>query len=139
MTASIFTAEGKHHPFPGVPLTAAERIVFGHWPGIANGGGFPSGLDESRVAHAEVNHGRWTVRCPWCSGCQNASEEDHRFFCTECSNGAAGGKWIAVVWPADREEIELALGQRPHPDNRNWLPGETIADLWLENAAHGVV
>lgn len=138
MVAAIFTAEDKHHPFPGLPgLTAPERIVLKHWP-AATRLGFPSSTETSVHALAEVNHGRWIVRCPWCATAQNASADDHRFFCTECSNGAAGGQWITVEWPEDREEIEAALGCRPLPANRNWVPGESVAELWRDNADHEV-
>lgn len=139
MTAAIYTAEDKHHPIPNLPgLTAAERIVVGHWPPIDRAG-MPTGLDKSVQVYADVRQGRWLVQCPWCSSAHYASSEDHRFFCTECSSGAVGGAWVPVVWPVDREEIEAALSRRPLPENRNWLVNETAADLWRENAENGVI
>jgi len=139
MTAAIFTAEDKHHPIPGLPgLTAAERIVATHWPAFHRSG-LPSTTNHSVQAYAEVNHGRWTIRCPWCVTCHNASAEDHRFFCTHCSNGAGGGQWVSVIWPEERDEIETLLGNRPLPEQRNWVPTETVEDLRRENIEHGVV
>lgn len=55
------------------------------------------------------------------------------------------GQWMVpahnqpavVVFPPDRWIIEAVLADRP-PENRNWLPGETIQDLVYENLDHGV-
>jgi hypothetical protein len=38
----------------------------------------------------------------------------------------------------ERQAIEAALRVRPDPTTRNWLPGETVADLLRENAEHDV-
>jgi len=43
-----------------------------------------------------------------------------------------------VEFPEDRATIEAILLLRPNPANRNWLPGETLADLVLENVVHGI-
>lgn len=138
MTAAIFTAEDKHHPFPGLPsLTAPERIVLKNWPPVIRAG-FPQGTHDSVTARAEVNHGRWIVRCPWCETAQNASTEDHRMFCPRCSNGAGGGQWVAVIWPERWQDIEILLGDRPLPEQRNWLSTETLDDLRRENTEHGI-
>lgn len=77
---------------------------------------------------AELNHGRWIVRCPKCPNAELASE---RFRCSEC--GAAG----RVVWPEDRTEIERLTLVRPTV-NRNWSPGESVALLAAENLEHEV-
>jgi hypothetical protein len=44
-----------------------------------------------------------------------------------------------IVWPPDPIAIEAVLLMRPDPASRNWEPGETVADLVMENAAHGIV
>jgi len=87
-----------------------------------------------------VNHGRWIVRCPFCTSAQFASREDKRFFCVECLNEQAGRRWVRVVWPkvADMATIEGALESRADQRTRNWEPGESPADLKRENAARGV-
>lgn len=85
-----------------------------------------------------LNHGRWVVECPDCHGAQLACWTDRRFLCNECGNIAVTGLWRAIAWPADREAIEAVLALRPEV-NQNWLPGETVAALKAESAAHGLV
>lgn len=85
-----------------------------------------------------LNHGRWIAECPDCHGAQLACWTDHRFMCNECGNVTVGGLWRATVWPADRAGIEAVCSQRPEI-NQNWLPGETVAALKAESAAHGLV
>lgn len=49
--------------------------------------------------------------------------------------------WVgAARWPTPvvRRGVEQILGDRPDPSTRNWLPHETLADLTLENAMHGI-
>jgi hypothetical protein len=84
-----------------------------------------------------VNHGRWVVDCPVCLSAQLASFTEQRFLCAECGNVSVGGKWLSIVWPPDAVAIENALVIRP-TENRNWLPGETVADLRRENTGHGI-
>ena len=132
----LLAAEDKHRQDPQLPpMTPPERIVAEHWPPYRHSG-LPDGVDEDHTAYAFVNRGRWLVSCPWCPSAQNASRQDHRFFCVECSHRANGGRWIRVVWPANTADIELLLGQRIDPRNRNWTPGETLAGLIAENMEH---
>lgn len=84
---------------------------------------------------AYANHGRWVVECPDCRGAQLASPSDPRFMCNCCGNVAAGGAWRPVIWPKNRDAIEEQLAARP-PENRNWSPGESLAQLRRENEAH---
>lgn len=98
----------------------------------------PLDIPRSRVlpdgeAYAEVNHGRWIVRCPACPGAQMAFEHDQRFFCADCGAGP-----MRVVWPDDRAAIEAALHARSSRMNMNWTRDETVQDLHDENRAHGV-
>lgn len=85
-----------------------------------------------------VERGAWIVDCP-CGGAQFASRTDHRVYCPDCLNEWAGGAWVATAWPAEVDEIERLLLARSMTVNRNWVPGETTADLQAENDAHGVV
>lgn len=106
-------------------------------------------FDDLEVV-AEVNHGRWIVRCPFCSGAQLASDDDRRFFCVDCLHAGtdAEGKWIAVRWPSpsSRQAVEEALLRRPDEETRNFQPyrgdgrdrAETVADLRRENRAAGL-
>lgn len=86
----------------------------------------------------EVNDSRWLVKCPACNGAQVAHKTDRRFFCIDCLNETAGGLWVTVDWPDDPDAIEAALDARPVAHTRGWVPGETVADLLAENAAHQV-
>lgn len=94
---------------------------------------------SSQAVRALVNGGRWIVRCSSCSGAQFASRSDRRFFCSSCLNHANNNRWIGVEWPDDAsiQRIERALMLRPNPANRNWEPGESVADLDRENGLHG--
>lgn len=98
----------------------------------------PSGKHASaETLLAYVNHGRWVVDCP-CGSAQLASRSDRRFFCTDCRNTFAHGKWVGVVWPADEADIEGLLLQRPDVKTRNWYPTEDAMTLVAENVAHGL-
>lgn len=88
--------------------------------------------DEYAI-QAYVNHGRWLAECPDCHGAQVTSPDDRRFMCHCCGNEEVGGRWRAVVWPAKARAIEQLLELRPKPENQNWRPGETVADLIHEN------
>lgn len=91
---------------------------------------------QSPAVLVRVNHGRWLADCPWCSGAQVASLTDRRFLCADCFNGPVQGRLLATVWPGDDERaaIEDELLLRPE-SNRNWAPGETVADLVAEREA----
>lgn len=99
--------------------------------------------DDATPLMAQVNHGVWVAL----DGC-GAREGVYGggvvwldrpvVWCPLCSNRAYGRKWRPVVLPADREAIEAALLPRPDITTRNWLPGESVADLLAENAEHGI-
>lgn len=103
------------------------RLVKNHLPSIKDWQ--PKGLSVS----ASVNHGRWIGDCP-VAGCNNAefAGAGFPFVCTECGYGPA-----TVVFPANRQAIEALLLERPL-STRNWTPGETLADLALENRERGI-
>jgi hypothetical protein len=42
-------------------------------------------------------------------------------------------------WPANLGDLEAVLLARPVMATRNWLPGETVADLVGENVDNGLV
>ena len=92
------------------------------------------------ILAAVVNHGRWVVACPSCSSAQLADPDDPRFFCDRCANADHGGGWARVQFPkpAELAAIEAVLAARPSDEYRNWSPPETVADLVVENEAHGV-
>lgn len=99
----------------------------------------PEGMADTVVAYAYVNHGRWVVDCPFCLSAQLTSPRDRRFFCVECGNVNAGGRWLRVQWPdADLAQIEKNLGVRPRVETRNWTVGESVLRLQAENTANGL-
>jgi hypothetical protein len=123
--------------YPGVPdrpdLPVAARAPF-----LGGRRGVPTGASPAIFAEAEVNHGRWIVRCPFCPGAQYASRTDPRFLCVDCGNAPIEGDWIRVEWPVRPDAIEAALALRPQFANMNWLPTESLTDLQRENAEHGL-
>lgn len=136
--ARLHAAEDKHRPDRNLPdMTAAERIVARYWEPFQHSG-LPKGLSENHPAYVFVNHGNWLIQCQWCGSAQHASRQDHRFFCVECGNRAAGGKWVPTVWPDQHPEIETILSARADKRTRNWTPGETLGGLLAENLAHNV-
>ena len=91
---------------------------------------------SSPVINARCEQGRWLVDCPLCGSADLADEDDPRYFCFDCRNKDVGGKWLPVQWPNNRHGIETALLARSRTVNRNWFPGESIADLERETAAN---
>jgi hypothetical protein len=75
---------------------------------------------------------RWMADCPRPCGGAEVVSPDSPFLCGSC------GATCAVVWPAERDDIEAVLAARPDPMTRNWSPGETVRDLIAENRAHGI-
>ena len=93
-------------------------------------------VDGPAVA-AYVIRGNWVADCPFCRE-TIVVEPGQPFTCPNCTMAENGGKARPLAMPEQRAEIEAALLQRPVPDNRNWLVGETVEDLVRENRAHGV-
>lgn len=103
---------------------------------------------------ARINHGRWLADCVR-TGCRGAElvRPGVPFICGSCYPQAFSGdpderaRWLRIAaargeaheveFPAEAAQIESVLGVR-EPDHRNWTPGETLADLEAENAAHGL-
>ena len=99
---------------------------------------------------AEINHGRWIVRCP-CGGAENVWPDTPLMFCSSCGNTGrvpgghpfpaadAGGllRRVRMPSPLHQERIMRALLER-EPEHTNWVPGELIGALRNENLAHGL-
>lgn len=114
--AIIVDALTRARPYLQAPVIPQARAVGGDLP-------------------AYVNHGRWVVNCPSCPSAQNASFDDPWFWCPTCGSG---GMWHKVTFPKQRTAIEVLLEKRPDITTRNWLPGESVADLRRENTDHGI-
>lgn len=101
------------------------------------------GVTGGAPIRAYINHGKWVVECPDCTGAQVVSEEERRFWCVSCGNATINFAWRHVRLPRDRDKIEAALVVRPAARadkaiTRNWNLDETVADLEQENVDHGV-
>lgn len=84
---------------------------------------------------ARVDHGRWLIDCE-CGAGVMADPDFTAAYCLGC-----GAVHTAVTFPleADRLDVEHILLARPRSANRSWDPGsETLLDLAIENAEHGV-
>lgn len=97
------------------------------------------------VVEAYANWSRWVARCGLCPSAEQLRPHGRTFNgpnvtlppwfeCVEC------GTVTEVIWPAEQfvAAVERLLMMRPDPSTRNWLPGETLSDLMLENGAHGI-
>lgn len=78
---------------------------------------------------AHYNWGRWIVECTCGAGLLVTGTGVCR--CREC------GLRHQVSLPVERREVERLCAKRA-PANRNWLPGESVANLIAENIMHGV-
>ena len=86
------------------------------------------GSPASLVAY--LNHGRWVADCECRAGIL-VDRGGGLYGCRECRTF-----WLIEV-PIDAAEIDRVVSMRPLR-NRNWLPGETVGDLMVENVAHGI-
>jgi hypothetical protein len=112
-----------------------------------------------------MNNGRWLIHCPKCDTALPAQESG--VICPRCHPGMLAKAYkmlpsgllrpVADVdliqetliharslneeyfpeWPPDKAEIERILRLRPAAKHMNWHPGETLADLRLQNIQHG--
>lgn len=98
---------------------------------------------------ARFNWDKWLVDCAHCtSGLKPGVHlyEDGRLvryavewgdtsmICWDCGQVTEN-----IAWPPDPGAIEVILFMRPDEQNRNWWPGETLAELLLENITHGIM
>lgn len=99
---------------------------------------------------AYINHGRLIAECPVCRSAEFVAPGQLEF---ECGNERIAKEYAErgeifpgrvligcghrdrLQFPADFDSIWVALRQRPLV-NQNWVPGETLVDLRLENAGH---
>lgn len=117
------------------PDRFAEHTGWLHWHRKDVDHHVPDSTAKDVHLKAEVNAGRWIVRCP-CGGAQRASKVDRRFFCVDCLNEWVSGQWVRVEWPREIEAIEELLSQRPDRETASWVPGESVDDLRSQNAEH---
>lgn len=95
-----------------------------------------------------LNHGRWIVDCPSCNAADLLEVVAGRdavstvYLCRSTSPEACGnvntGRGMALV-EIDRALLAAVDSRTSHRpvDARNWSPGESLADLELENRMRG--
>lgn len=90
------------------------------------------------------NYGRWIVDCPSvnCLASVRAEMGLTMMLCdchddTICQHGPVCATPIPLEWPNNPGAIVEVLAGRQIP-NRNWVPGESLKDLELENLERGV-
>ena len=89
---------------------------------------------------ARINWGRWLVDCPNCNSALDVTPTDTIGLCLDC-----GTEWFEVVFPPPGLKVAVETILLRRPGNRakifphsNWSPGETVAQLQLENLEHGL-
>lgn len=108
-----------------------------------------SGKVSNDPVYARIDYGRWLADCE-CGGAGYVDPANTNiFFCLVCGNHKHHGDFRPVIFPPDREAIELEVLKRPveeqgllpHTDAalnsrpmipglvRNWNPTETVDDL----------
>jgi adenine-specific DNA methylase len=80
---------------------------------------------------AYVTYGAWVIDCPACGQIGPVWPELALAACQRCR-----ALFNAVV-PPDWRVVESVLGARPE-QHRHCFPDETVADLVIENLAHGL-
>lgn len=91
-------------------------------------------VDTGDTVTARIEHGRWIADCPGCRSGIGVWPEMDDAACMGC------GRVYTVAFPSagDIAEAEKVLNARP-VELQNWFPGrEDVADLKVENLAHGV-
>lgn len=82
---------------------------------------------------ARVNWSRWIADCATCPNAWQIIYGQTGWICNNC------GTINPIIWPPDPAAIEFLLAVRPNPFTRSWSWPETLDDLLIENAAHGLV
>ncbi len=85
-----------------------------------------------KKVYAHINQSRWIVCCDYCRGA-GAVNIGGYFFCATCMNFKNNNRSRPVVFPENYKEIEAELVKRKFPNDRNWLIGEPIENLIMEN------
>lgn len=97
------------------------------------------------IARAYVSWGLWVADCPR-PDCLGAEHLGHApitgmvggltqagFRCASC------GLVCRSQWPDNAEDIWFTLSLRPMANTRNWVLGERLEDLIVQNAEHGIL
>jgi hypothetical protein len=112
--------------------TAADYKLW-HRQAIANIYIYASVWESPESTPAQVNAGRWIAMCFWCKDGMSTSPEIPVAGCTSCGAWYLEGR---VTFPETAGKIESILCMRPVKENQNWLLGETLDDLRIQNIEH---
>lgn len=85
---------------------------------------------------AYVTVGLWYATCPGCKTPVLVDDREPVFFCPTCLCAENDGHPYVVSFQGKREVEEL-FARRKDPRTRNWVPGESLADLEKEQRAKG--
>ncbi len=87
---------------------------------------------------ALVNHSNWLVRCPN-PDCSEVTmvDQGELYWCPNCGSADNDFAPRTVIFPSHIKTITTLLAKRPR-QNRNWEPGETLAQLKRENKERGL-
>ncbi len=100
-------------------------VEYGRWIVDCSADDCGAVLFADRPRFPEDNYGKLSLRCV----CYDVAVCDHPAI--PC------GAPIEATFPPRRADIDRLLNSRRRP-NRNWSPGETLADLKRDNLLHGV-
>jgi hypothetical protein len=137
LAAFIFrcTGEGKRigtardtvlAPYPAKSLRWwLERMATGHRIGV-------DGSTPGEPVAAFIEYGRWAAKCPICGQYMDVDPTEAIFLCVSCGGMRLQARVSTVTFPGNRAAIETELLRRANIWNRNWGPGETLADLKAE-------
>ena len=82
--------------------------------------------------YAHISQSRWIACCDYCNGA-GAVNLGGYFFCTTCLNFKNNNRSRPIVFPENYKDIETELMRRKFPKDRDWLIGEPIENLIIEN------
>ena len=105
-----------------------------------------SGHAVEPVAVVFVSWGLWVAACPR-DGCRGSEHFGHVPGVTQWVGGLTSFGFVCArcqlvchsQWPDNADDIWYVLTRRPIWETRNWKPGETLEDLIVENALHGII
>lgn len=122
------TTGGDYAAFVAGPLARRAEAANVSLPGEIE-------VAESPPVVAFVMRDHWVVACPDCGGDVSMAwdSEPHVYLCPACWNAGVGGLWRPYVFPRERAEIAAVLSARRFPRLRNWVPGESVYTLLVEN------
>jgi len=73
--------------------------------------------------YARIDYGRWLADCE-CGGAEYVDHETPLFFCMACGNRGTNGRARKVIFPKNREEIEIDTMKQPLGGMQSWNRGE---------------